>query len=266
MEASQTKQKTVKRDYDKNPIVIIDYNVLFESYLVLLIALFGVPLLVIDIFQVLNNQQEMSIKLILTFCVWVYLLYIIFVDYPKKFNKNKSTFFFFNNAIQYHHKYIQLKKEDKVLTQNINKITQVSYCIICELPDSYGRLHYLSSWQLYRKSSIGVHIGKTVLYLRYLITYLFFVLPYKLYRLKKSQEPYVLLRKNLFIQFDNRNYFLVNIYSQKELEELLEYFQLHNISVKDKTYFIPHLQNQGWFVDKNEIWTEEFKNREGEIQ
>ena len=135
-----------------------------------------------------------------------------------------------------------------------------------EVPESYGRWHYLTAWQLYRKSSIGVHIGKATLFIRYIISYLFFILPYKLWRLYKSGEPYILLRKNLFIQFKNRNYLLVNIYSQKELDELLEYFQMHNIPITQKTYFIPHLQNQGWFVDKNEIWTNEFKKQQGEEQ
>ena len=40
---------------------------------------------------------------------------------------------------------------------------------------------------------------------------------------------------------------------------------MNNIQITNKTYFIPHLQNQGWFVDKEEVWTNEFKNQ-GEAQ
>jgi len=63
--------------------------------------------------------------------------------------------------------------------------------------------------------------------------------------------------------FDNRNYFLVNIYSKKEFYELLEYFNIHNIPIEDKTVFIPQAQNDSFFQDKNEIWTNNFNN-EGE--
>lgn len=131
--------------------------------------------------------------------------------------------------------------------------------MLAELQDRYGRWHHLTSWQLYRKSSIGVHIGKAALFLRYIITYTLFILPYKLWVLHRSNESYALLKKNIFIQFDNRNYLLVNIYSQKELDELIEYFKAHNIQISNKTFFIPHLQNQGWFVDKEEVWTNDFK-------
>lgn len=115
-----------------------------------------------------------------------------------------------------------------------------------------------------RKFAIDIDFSELIIFMRYIVTYLFFILPYKLWRLYRAGEPFTLLNKNFFIQFTNRNYLLVNIYSQKDLDELLEYFQIHNIPIDQKTYFIPHLQNQGWFVDKEEIWTNEFKNQQGE--
>jgi len=44
----------------------------------------------------------------------------------------------------------------------------------------------------------------------------------------------------------------------------MAYFKVHNIQITGKTYFFPHLQNDGWFVDKNEIWSDEFNQKEGE--
>jgi len=257
----KTSLNNSQRDYDKEPIQIINYSVLFESHLILLIAIFAVPLLIIDLRHPIITSESLTLRFGVTVIAWIYLLYTIFFDYPKQFKLKKSYFLFAQNSLQYHYKYLQKKENDLDLTVNLEHISKVSNCIICELPHSYGRWHYLSSWLLYRKSSIGVHIGKATLFLRYLITYTFFILPYKLWRLHRSGESYSLLKKNLFIQFDNRNYFLVNIYSQKDLDELLEYFQIRNIPVNKKTYFIPHLQNQGWFVDKEEVWTNEFKNQ-----
>ena len=249
------------RDYDKDPIKIINYSVLFESHLILLIALFAVPILINDIYQL----GSLTLRLSITLVVWIGLLYLVFIKIPQQFKLKSSYFLFENNTLQYHFSYLIKEAQDIDLVANINTISTISYCTICELPESYGRWHYLTGWQLYRRSSIGVHIGKATLFIRYIITYCVFILPYKLFRLKSTGESSVLLKRNLFIQFTNRNYFLVNIYSQKELDELIEYFKLHNKQITNKTYLIPHLQNQGWFVDKNEIWTNEFKNQ-GEEQ
>ncbi len=254
----------VPRDYNQDPIKIINYSVLFESYLVALILLVGLPLMIDNLHQVILGTENPSIIAIAIFCFMLYDFYLLLIDYPKKFKEKPSYFLFKQNEIQYHYIYLQKKENDLDLIVNINNIDKISSCIVCELPESYGRWHHLTSWQLYRKSSIGVHIGKITLYLRHLITYTLFVLPYKLWRLHRAGESYSLLKKNLFIQFDNRNYLLVNIYSQKELDELIEYFKVHNIQIVNKTYFIPHLQNQGWFVDKEEVWTNEFEIKENQ--
>lgn len=257
------KMKNIQRDYDIGPIKITNYSVLFESYLIILIGLVAIPLLISDVYKIILENESFTLRLGLAALVWIGFVYLIFIDYPKKFTDKPSYFLFQQNKIIYHYKYLQKKKDDLLLAVPVNQISQISFSIINELPESYGRWHYLSSWQLYRKSSIGVHIGKATLFIRYVITYLFFILPYKVWRLYRANEPFTLLRKNLFIQFNNRNYLLVNIYSQKDLDELLEYFRIHNIPINKKTYFIPHLQDQGWFVDKEEIWADEL-NQQGE--
>ena len=89
-----------------------------------------------------------------------------------------------------------------------------------------------------------------------------FVLPYKIYKLKTNGEPFWLLKKNFVIRCKNRNYFLVNVYSVKEYNELLEYFKSLNIELVNKTKFIPQCQDIGYFVDKNEIWSDDFSDTE----
>lgn len=260
-QVTQNINPSVSRDYDKDPIKIINHSVRFESHIIAFIGFIMFLIIVSNIYNIFIGNERVTFWFLATILVWIALFYKIFIDYPKKFKEQPSYFLFKQNIFQYHHIYLQKKENDLDLIVNINNIDKISSCIVCELPQSYGRWHHLTSWQLYRKSSIGVHIGKATLFLRYLITYILFILPYKLWRLHRAGESYLLLKKNLFIQFHNRNYLLVNIYSQKELDEALEYFQLHNIPINEKTYFIPHLQNQGWFVDKEEIWTNEFKNQ-----
>ena len=248
------------RDYNKDPIIVKDYGAYFQLGLVMLLNLIVLFIFINEIREgKLQNidfyEFEFSRKVIVIgFMIWfLYFLY----DLPNRFKKNPSFFKFTSDEIYYIEYYYDKEGVKIELSVPIKKINKVSLCIVAELQERYGRWHHLSSWKLYRKSSIGVHIGKATIFIRYLITYIFFILPYKLWRLFKWKEPINLLRKNLFIQFDNRNYFLINIYAQKELDDLFEYFKLHNIEIQKKIYFIPHLQDQGWFVDKEEVWTEE---------
>ncbi|MDM5264321.1 hypothetical protein PF327_08955 [Sulfurovum sp. XTW-4] len=253
-----------KRDYDKDPITIKDYGAYFQLSLLMLIFLVVVVLWVMDI---QNGELEKinygSFEFFRKVIVAVLMLWFVYFLYklPKYFQKKPSHFKFYNQKFQYIEYFYDKEGIKTEFDLSTDSIERISFCVIAELQDRYARLHYLSSWQLYRKSSIGVHIGKATIFIRYFLTYLIFVLPYKVFRLYRSGEPFSLLRKNLFIQFKNRNYLLINIYSQKELDELLEYFQIHNIPVNEKTYFIPHLQNQGWFVDKEEVWTNEFNTQ-----
>jgi hypothetical protein len=260
---SEEIKKNIKRDYDDEPIIIKDYGAYFQYSLGMLIMCLVLIIWFKDWFD--GNIKKLELKeilfdgILLILILWfLYYLY----NLSKNFKKLPSYFYFSDSEI-YQIEYFYDYKEKMIKTISpLDSAEYISYCIVAELQERYGRLHYLTTWQLYRKSSIGVHIGKLVLYIRFLLTYLLFVLPYKLYRLTKAKESYGLLKKNLFIHFENRNYFLVNIYSQKELDELLEYFKIHNIPIKNKTVFIPQAQNQmGWFADKNEIWTNEFKNK-----
>lgn len=266
-EKSRTKSSlspsfTLERDYDKNPIIVKDYGAYFQLSFLMLILLVVIVLWIFDFkngrFETIkfNSFEFFRIVIVAILMLWfIYFLYKL----PKYFQSKPSFFKFLNQKFQYTEHFYDKEGIKVEFNLEVDSVQSISFCVLAELQDRYGRWHYLTAWQLYRKSSIGVHIGKAVLFVRYVVTYLFFILPYKLRRLYKAGEPFTLLKKNLFIQFYNRNYLLVNIYSQKDLDELLEYFQIHNIPVNQKTYFIPHLQNQGWFVDKNEIWTNEDK-------
>ncbi|MEJ2437218.1 MAG: hypothetical protein P8Y49_06665 [Sulfurovaceae bacterium] len=262
-------QQINQRDYDKEPIVIKNYAVYYQGAFFFMLALVLIYLWIGDFQNGRFEQMDFSsfeffrIIVSIGFIIW---LVIFMLKLPKRFKNLPSTFTFTNKFIS-HVRYLYEKdtySQKKYFEVDIKEVLNVNYCVMTEFPYQYGRWHYLTSWQLYRKSSIGVHIGKTTLFVRHLITYILFVLPYKIYRLLKAEEPLSLLSKNIFIRFSNRNYFLVNIYSQKELDELMAYFKVHNIQIIGKTYFFPHLQNDGWFVDKNEVWSDEFNQKEEE--
>jgi len=258
-----------QRDYDKEPIVIKNYAVYFQGALLYMLALVLIYLWIGDLqngrFEKMDYYSFEFFRIVISILFILWLIKDLLM-LPKRFEKFPSIFTFKNNGLS-HIRYLYDKDEDtqkNYLEVDIKEVANVSYCVMTEFPYQYGRWNIDSTWKKKRKFAIDIDFGELVLLVRYAITYLFFVLPYKLWRLYKAKEPLKLLRKNLFIQFTNRNYFLVNIYSQIDLDELLEYFKMHNIPVNQKTYFIPHLQNDGWFVDKEEKWTDEFKNQRGE--
>ena len=254
------------RDYDQEPIVVKNYAVYFEGNILYILTFVVIYLWIGDLKNIKFEEIIFYSFDFLRMALYIFLifnaLHYSWKVLPKRFKNLPSTFIFTNHFIS-HTRY--LYDDDKDTKTNhfevdIKYILQVNYCVMTELPDQYGRWNVDSTWKRKRKFAKDIDFGEFLFLIYYTITYLF-VLPYKVYRLIKAKESLGLLSKNIFIQFTNRNYFLVNIYSQKELDELLEYFQTYNIPITNETYFIPHLQNQGWFVDKNEIWTDEFENQ-----
>lgn len=251
----------MSQDYDKNPIIIYDYGVLFELNYLLLVALIGLPFVISDLNIVINSENFLRFEILrlgVVFFVQIWIYKAIFFEYPKKFREKKSYFKFTNRHIEYHY-FADNKNYQKIGAKiEISNIVSIDYCIVSELRDRFGRFHKFSAWQLYRKSSIGVHIGKATLFLIYFIGYFLYVLPYKIRKLYISKEPFSLLFRNITIKFNNRNYLLINIYREKELIALNKYFEQQGITIDNTIKFIPHLQNQGWFVDKEERWTNNF--------
>ena len=245
------------RDYNKEPIVIKDYGTYFQSSLLMILSVIAIYIITGNIldgsFDTAHYYEFDFIRIVfvLLFIFW-YIRHLC--KLPGEFEKKPSFFKLTSDEIYYENPFYD-KEELKIKVHvPIQEIEKVSFCVVAELPERHGRWHHLTSWQLYRQSSIGVHIGKATLYIRYLATYILFILPYKLWKLSKGKEPLSLLFTNFFIQFDNRNYFLINIYSKKDKDELIEYFKLHDIVISSKRYFIPHLQDHGYFVDKEEVW------------
>jgi hypothetical protein len=255
------------RDYDREPIVVKDYSALFTGIFLVMI------LVAITSYAIGHNPKDefkdilSAIKFIVIMCCVMYLPYVLLIMMPKSFKKYPSFFSFLNNEIYYceiSHDY-KKKKIIKEITAPIKHIKQISFCIVTETYKRHGRKHYLSSWGLFRKSSIAIPLTKLFSFTHYLFTHIFFLLPFKIYKLKKDGEPLSLLSKNIVIEFTNRNYFLVNIYSQKEFDELMIYFKSKNIPIKDKTVFMYHWQILNpTFFDKDERWCDDPEPKEVE--
>ena len=267
----QNIKMTNERNYDKEPLTITDNSILFSWSWLLFLWFVCLVWLCYVIFTAQNSErfwQQVKAILCGLYCIFSTIKQI--KEMMQKEQQNKSYFAFTNQSITSTRDYIisDLFSKNKYINENKTipnpalNLEKVYFCVVCELGENYGRFHYFTPYELYKKSSIGVHIGKIVLYIMHLALYLLFALPYKIYKLKKTNEPLWLLKKNFVIRCKNRNYLLVNVYSVKEHNELLEYFKSINIEVENKTKFIPHIQNDGWFQDKNEIWSDDFSDTE----
>lgn len=207
------------RNYDENPIIVNDYGALFLAgwYIILFsILFFGFAFSDYD-YGLLYRIYLIALPayLVLSF------LHDTYIFAPRVF-KQKPSFFRFSSEQIYHIEYVYVNKvESKEKITLVKDVEKVYFCVISELDRRYGRFHFFTPYQLYKKSSIGVHFNKTKDFIRYLLVYLIFVLPFKIYKLKKSGEPLWLLRKNFVIRMKNRNYFLVNCYSRDDYFELL---------------------------------------------
>ena len=250
------------RDYDKEPLIINDYTVYHVFSWNIFTCILCFLLLSYDLITTGTTGKFSAFGIIsLIFATYTFIRFRISAE--QNFSKNPSYFYFSNSLIRYNGN-MEIKNsiiyETKIAPAPSANISSVHFCVVCELETSYGRFHYLSSYELYRYSSIGVHVGKLVLYIKHLMLYFIFALPYKIYRLKKSSEPLWLLKRNFVIKFNNRNFFLVNAVSAKEYHELLQYFKALNVKIEDRTDFIPQAQNNDYFTDKNEIWSDDFSD------
>ena len=193
------------RNYDENPIIINDYGALF-------LAGWYIILYSILVFVFAFSDYELLYRIYLIALPASFLLFCLYNTYvfaPRVF-KQKPSFFRFSSEQIYHIEYVYVNKvESKEKIALVKDVEKVYFCVISELDRRYGRLHFFTPYQLYKKSSIGVHFNKTKDFIRYLLVYLIFALPFKIYKLKKSGEPLWLLRKNFVIRMKNRNYFLV---------------------------------------------------------
>ncbi|MDR1007341.1 MAG: hypothetical protein LBL65_02095 [Campylobacteraceae bacterium] len=255
------------RDYDKEPIVVKDYGVFFGVIRAGIIIFFLMIFILYNIFSIVFLDKNFNyIKICFEIAIVLFFLFTLVVIFPKEAAQRLSIFKFTNDRICYKEfKYNKNQNYTEIFDERLiyNKyIKQVSFCIVAEVWQRYGRKHYLSSWGLFKKSPIAIPLTKLLEFASYLLGYLP-VLPIKIYKLTKAKEPLSLLKKNIVIEFTNRNYFLVNIYSQKEFDELMIYFKSKNISIQNKTAFLYHWQVLNkYFMYKEEAWCDEHEEKE----
>jgi hypothetical protein len=262
------------RDYNKEPIKIIDRAVYFQNNIVLFLALgclykiFNLEVTPLSLKFYMHYSVDLtifisSLLLLLLPLFWIikrknspayFLLENDKINYINVYS-NKTTSL--NNMID---KFYFVSKDEIIKIGKIFDVDKISFCVISELYNSFGRFHYFTPYELYKKSSIGVHISKVILFLYHTINFILFILPFKIFMLIKSKESLSLLNKNVIVRFKNRNYFLINIYSKHELDEILEYFRNRNIKITNSTAFLAYVQDKSIFVDKNEIWSDDFSD------
>jgi hypothetical protein len=113
--------------------------------------------------------------------------------FPRELKYLRGTFKFTNNNIYYQKFKNNINSNytetlDECMAQS-QYIKQISFCVMTELYKRYGRKHYLSSWGLFRKSTIAIPLTKFSCFTCYILVYIF-ILPIKIYKLKKPKSRY----------------------------------------------------------------------------
>ena len=256
------------RNYDENPIIINDYGAYFEKNAIIFISIFSFYMFFTSDFKLIEIFDIQNLSYLVWLLLLIFLLPFIFCwclrckDRPSyfKFEKEKIAYVYhepikpISKQIIHWLYFSSAVYEPKIC--DIHDIKEINFCVVSELFNRFGRFHYFKPYELYKKTSIGVHIGKSILFIYYTLNFIL-ILPYKIYKFKIAKEPINLLNKNIVIKFKNRNYFLINIYSRRDLIQILNYFKDKDIPIMNKTSFIPQCQNMGLFTDKNEVWSDD---------
>jgi hypothetical protein len=252
------------RDYDKEPIVMRDYGTVFGSILGIVVIFCLIVFISHKLFSGIYIDKDFTyVDIGFSCALIIFLLISLLIIIPKDIKEKLGIFKFTNEKIHYsifkenkNPDYVEIFDEYMAYTKYIK---QVSFCIMAESRERYGRKHYLSSWELFRKSSIAIPLEKSLEFIVHLIKYLL-VLPFKIYKFKKAKEPLSLLTKNIVVEFSNRNYFIINIYSKKELDGLIRYFISKKVHIENKTVFLHHWHAVNkYFIDKEEEWCDDFE-------
>ena len=173
------------RNYDENPIIINDYGALFLAGWYIIIHCIILSALILGD----SSLFVRAIFIVLEACIVVFFLHETYIFAPRVF-KQIPRFFRFSSEQIYHIEHIYSKEvQSREKIALVKDVEKVYFCVISELDRRYGRFHFFTPYQLYKKSSIGVHFNKTRDFIRYLLVYLIFALPFKIYKLKKSGEP-----------------------------------------------------------------------------
>ncbi len=137
------------RDYDKEPIKIIDRAVYFQANslfiaLISFYAMYRSDTTAIDLLK-FNNKDSLLLLIAV-------VLFIAQIQWYVKCRRKISYFEFFNDKISY--EFAHDSESNKCI--DVSNADKINFCIVSELIDSLGRFHYLTSYELYKKSSIGV--------------------------------------------------------------------------------------------------------------
>jgi len=222
-------------------IIVYDRNKFFHLSYVF-------PLLFLSFYLSLNS--DLYIRL-LSFFLSLYL-FIMYLSLLRCIKNNMPRFYIYENTIEY----IMLSHNDELIKKisSTTDIESISFCVISELHNSYGRFSNLTPLR-------NLHISKIFLAIYYVVVYILFALPYRIIMMRINHSSLSLLNKNIVVKFKNRNYFLINIYSQKDFDLLLNFFNSHNIPIIYKCKFIPQIQYFSNYVmigkrNNDEFWSE----------
>ena len=133
--------------------------------------------------------------------------------------RKKPPIFIFNDSYIIYDYYKNDYKYRQMVKKNIKDIVNVKHMLHSETPSQYGIVYKKSLIKRFFKDDIGDNFIQVVVYFLGLAS-LLINLPIKVIILLSNKEPLSLLYKNLFIEFNDETAMIVNIYREKDYEEI----------------------------------------------
>ncbi|HHD78112.1 MAG TPA: hypothetical protein ENK98_00490 [Epsilonproteobacteria bacterium] len=222
----------------ENKTIIIDYTpVHTQLYAILLLSPFFIKLFEVwfakipQFIQALTTSEvqipssffQLSFVLVLL----IYGTYEVIVHFRKK----PSHFIFEKDKVVYDTSTGNLKQ--KFVEKNIFDIATVRYILITELITQHGFVEKKTLLKKFFKSDIGDLVFETLFRIIQFIYWLL-GLPVRIFRLWRKNESLSMLWKNLYIEFEDGEVFVIDLYHQDNLNSITKILDKHQITISSQ--------------------------------
>ena len=212
------------------------YRLIYEVIFMLPLMAFIVFLLLQDLIKVIfGNEQMIAINYWIVIILFISWIVSVFKRY-RGFNKNPPKFIFENSSIIF-----ESFKEDadyrKRIEKDIKSVVRVSYLIIANNRDRHGFVEHKSFLKKTFKTDIGDLFIEIFMHGFNIVYWLGIGLPSRTIRFLIKKEPLQLIWKNLLIEFEDEEAFIININSLQELLAIKDILQLNKKKISTIPWF-----------------------------
>ena len=209
------------------------YRLIYEVIFILPIVVFIVSRLLQKV--ILENEQIISINYWIVIIVSIFWTLSVFKRY-RSFKKNPPKFIFESSSIIFED-FIEDADYRKIIEKDTKSIVKASYLIIADNRDRHGFIEHKSFLKKIFKTDIGDLFLETFVHGLNILYWLGIGLPSRIIRFLIKREPLQLIWKNLLIEFEDGEAFIININSLQELQNIKDILESNQKNISELPWF-----------------------------